>query len=83
MIRVIPEVFYEPAPLIGVVGDPEPLDMSDCVLRSVSPIHIQYLKNMGVAASASVSIVCAGALWGLIACHHTTPKGSARDDRTN
>ena len=82
VIRVIPDVSYEPAPLIGVANDPEPLDMSDCVLRSVSPIHIQYLKNMGVAASASVSIVRDGVLWGLIACHHTSRKGIAWDDRT-
>src|SRR5690242_35490 len=70
VIRVIPAVAYEPAPLVGMADDSEPLDMSDCVLRSVSPIHIQYLKNMGVAASASVSIVRDGALWGLVACHH-------------
>jgi two-component system, chemotaxis family, sensor kinase Cph1 len=82
VIRVIPAVAYEPARLVGVADDPEPLDMSDCVLRSVSPIHIQYLKNMGVAASASVSIVRDGALWGLVACHHTFPKGLAWEDRT-
>lgn len=82
VIRVIPDVFYKPAPLIGVGEDAEPLDMSDCVLRSVSPIHIQYLQNMGVAASASVSILRDGALWGLIACHHTSPKAIAWDDRT-
>lgn len=82
VIRVIPDVSYKPAPLIGVVDAAEPLDMSDCVLRSVSPIHIQYLKNMGVAASASVSILRDGALWGLIACHHMSPKGITWDDRT-
>ena len=48
--------------------------MSDSILRSVSPIHLQYLKNMGVAASASISIVKDGALWGLIACHNETPR---------
>jgi light-regulated signal transduction histidine kinase (bacteriophytochrome) len=48
--------------------------MSGCILRSVSPIHIQYLKNMNVTASMSVSIVRNGALWGLVACHHTSPK---------
>ena len=46
---------------------------SDSELRSVSPIHLQYLKNMGVAASASVSIVKDGKLWGLVACHNATP----------
>lgn len=48
--------------------------MSDCALRSVSPVHMQYLRNMGVGASASVSIVKDGVLWGLIACHHSTPR---------
>lgn len=49
-----------------------PLDLSYSILRSVSPIHIEYLKNIGVEASMSVSIVIGGRLWGLIACHHRT-----------
>lgn len=76
LIRVIADAGYTPVPLVPpanpVTG--RPLDMSDCSLRSVSPIHVQYLKNMGVAASMSVSIVVDGALWGLIACHHMSPK---------
>lgn len=51
-----------------------PLDMSYCYCRSVSPIHLEYLKNMGVGASMSISIVIGGKLWGLIACHHPTSK---------
>jgi light-regulated signal transduction histidine kinase (bacteriophytochrome) len=51
-----------------------PLDMSLCFLRSMSPIHIQYLKNMGVGATLVVSLVVAGRLWGLIACHHYAPR---------
>jgi light-regulated signal transduction histidine kinase (bacteriophytochrome) len=51
-----------------------PLDLSDSVARGVSPIHIEYLQNMGVRASMSVSIVVDGDLWGLIACHHYSPK---------
>ncbi|RYY49875.1 MAG: GAF domain-containing protein [Chitinophagaceae bacterium] len=51
-----------------------PLDLTDSVLRAVSPIHIQYLKNMGVKASFSVSLLSDGALWGLIACHNYSPK---------
>lgn len=71
-VRVIPNSAYAPAPLEWVPGHAprQPLDMSDCHLRSVSPIHLQYLKNMGVAASASISIMVGGRLWGLIACHH-------------
>ena len=51
----------------------QPLNLTHSGLRSVSPIHIEYLKNMGVAASMSVSIVVDGKLWGLIACHHMEP----------
>jgi chemotaxis family two-component system sensor kinase Cph1 len=50
-----------------------PLNLTYSTLRSVSPIHIEYLKNMGVAASMSVSIVVNDKLWGLIACHHMEP----------
>ncbi|MBA1159408.1 histidine kinase dimerization/phosphoacceptor domain -containing protein [Microvirga mediterraneensis] len=76
LIRVIPDVDYRPDPLVPPLNPAtgKPLDMSDCSLRSVSPIHVQYLKNMGVAASMSVSLVVDGALWGLIACHHASPK---------
>lgn len=73
-IRVIPDVSYRPAPLQPPWPGPEPLDMSDCALRSVSPIHLQYLRNMGVGASASISLVIDGALWGLIACHNEVPR---------
>ena len=70
LARVIPDVAYVAQPLLGLAGDETVLDMSNCLLRSISPIHIQYLKNMGVGASASFSVVKDGALWGLIACHH-------------
>jgi light-regulated signal transduction histidine kinase (bacteriophytochrome)/CheY-like chemotaxis protein len=52
----------------------EPLDLSFAHLRSVSPIHCEYLRNMGVGASMSISIVVGGELWGLIACHHYSPR---------
>lgn len=72
LVRVIPDAVYVPAPLLPPM---EPLlDMSDCALRSVSPVHLQYLRNMGVTASASVSVIKDGRLWGLIACHHETPR---------
>lgn len=76
LVRVIPDVHYTPAPLLAPSGGPlaDALDMSDCVLRSVSPIHVQYLKNMEVAASASISIIEGGTLWGLISCHHRQPR---------
>ncbi|MDX1451469.1 MAG: diguanylate cyclase [Oleiphilaceae bacterium] len=50
------------------------IDMSYAHLRAIHPVHIKYLQNMGVAASFSLSIVCEGKLWGLIACHHLSPK---------
>ncbi|AWB90876.1 SpoIIE family protein phosphatase [Aeromicrobium chenweiae] len=70
--RLIADILYEPVPLEPVL-DPEtgaPLDLSHSVLRSVSPIHVEYLSNMGVSASMSVSMVKQGKLWGLVACHH-------------
>lgn len=51
-----------------------PLDMTFSVLRSLSPVHIEYLRNMGVRASMSISLLQNGRLWGLIACHHREPK---------
>lgn len=72
-LRLIADAGCTAVPVIGRAGD-APLDMSHCVLRSVSPIHLEYLRNMGVAASMSVSIVVNGALWGLIACHHMSPR---------
>ena len=72
-LRVIADMDYNAVPLYGAQGA-APLDMSFAVLRSVSPVHIEYLKNMRVRASMSVSIVINGRLWGLIACHHMSPK---------
>jgi chemotaxis family two-component system sensor kinase Cph1 len=50
------------------------LDLTNSSVRAVSPIHIQYLKNMGVASSFSVSLIHNGDLWGLVACHNYTPR---------
>jgi light-regulated signal transduction histidine kinase (bacteriophytochrome) len=71
-LRLIADIGYRPVPVLAATGE-APLDMSHSVLRSVSPIHVEYLQNMGVAASMSVSIVVNGRLWGLIACHHMAP----------
>src|SRR6185369_11523222 len=52
-----------------------PLDLSFSVLRIVSPIHLEYLANMGVRAAMSISLVVGGRLWGLISClNHTGPR---------
>ncbi|WP_286178486.1 SpoIIE family protein phosphatase [Arthrobacter sp. SLBN-53] len=71
-LRLISDVDYAPAPLVPPT-DPDtgtPVDLTHATLRSVSPIHIEYLKNMGVRASMSISLLRHGRLWGLIACHH-------------
>lgn len=74
-VRVIGDVSFVPVPLQPRISATDtPVDMSFAQLRSVSPIHCEYLRNMGVAASMSISIVVDGVLWGLIACHHNTPK---------
>ncbi len=57
-----------------ISSTPAPLDLTYSVLRAVSPTHIEYLKNMGVTASYSVSIMDDNVLWGLVSCHHRTPK---------
>ena len=75
-LRLIPDVNYTPAPLCASVpsaGAP-PLNMGQCVLRSVSPLHLEYLRNMGVAATLTLSIVIGNELWGMVACHHATPR---------
>lgn len=72
-LRLISDVASTPVPVLSF-GHLPPLDMSHCILRSVSPIHIEYLQNMGVGASMSISIVVNGRLWGLIACHHMSAR---------
>ncbi len=75
-IRLIPNARYTPAPILPA-DNPDtraPLDLSHSLIRSVSPMHLEYLANMGVVASMSLSIIMGGKLWGLIACHHRTPR---------
>lgn len=73
LVRLIADVNSIPSGLLSL-SESLPLDLTHCNLRAVSPIHIQYLKNMQVASSFSVSIVENGELWGLIACHNYSPK---------
>ncbi|MEG5266232.1 ATP-binding protein [Pseudomonas sp. JDS28PS106] len=74
-LRIIPDAAYEPVPLVPRLrpDNGQPLDLSFSTLRSVSPIHCQYMKNMGVLSSMSVSLLQDGKLWGLISCGHRTP----------
>jgi len=75
-VRVLVDVHYVPVPIVPRLrpGTVQELDMSMSYLRSMSPLHIQYLKNMGVNATLVVSLVREGRLWGLIACHHDSPR---------
>ncbi len=70
-IRIITDVEYTPINILS--NSSQTIDMSLSFLRSVSPIHLQYMKNMGVFASMTISIIIDNKLWGLIACHHKTP----------
>jgi PAS domain S-box-containing protein len=74
--RVIADIEPPPAPLLSAPheGPPAPLDLSRSVLRAVSPVHLEYLLNMGVRATLTGSLVCNGRLWGLVACHHRGPR---------
>ncbi len=75
-LRLIADATAEPAPIRALAGAraDEPLDLTFSTLRAVSPIHLKYLGNLGVAASMSISLVRGGRLWGLIACHHRTAR---------
>lgn len=75
-VRVLADVGFTPVPIeprLSPDAQTE-LDMSLCVLRSSSPIHVQYLKNMGVSATLVVSLIVDGRLWGLVSCHHYSPR---------
>jgi two-component system, chemotaxis family, sensor kinase Cph1 len=83
-IRLIQDANYTPAPLLPglnpVTGAPN--DLSFAGLRSVSPVHLQYMRNMGTLASMSVSLMVKGKLWGLISCHNETPCPLTFEQRT-
>ncbi len=75
LLRIITDIDAVPVPIVPPVDENgHPVDLSLSVLRSVSRIHIEYLRNMGVRASMSISLVVEGKLWGLIACHHYAPR---------
>ncbi|MCD2516037.1 ATP-binding protein [Massilia sp. G4R7] len=83
-IRVIQDANYTPAPLVPelnpVTGKRN--DLSFAALRSVSPVHLQYMRNMGTLASMSVSLIVKGELWGLISCHNEGPRPVPVEKRT-
>ena len=77
-LRMIADINYVPVPLLTIDDSADKgnhsLDLSLSILRSVSPMHIEYLKNMGVGATLTISLLQNQKLWGLIACHHYAPK---------
>ena len=74
-IRLIQDAGYQPSPLVpSEIGDTGPTDLTHVALRSVSPVHLQYMRNMGTQASMSISLVVEGKLWGLISCHDIAPR---------
>jgi two-component system, chemotaxis family, sensor kinase Cph1 len=77
LVRMLVDVSYKPVPVYtidnGKGGDTN-LDLSLSNLRSVSPIHMEYLKNMNVGATFVISLIHKKKLWGLISCHHYAPK---------
>lgn len=70
-LRLIPDCDYAPSPIVPPLAAGEaPLDLSLALLRSVSPVHVEYMRNMGTRASMSISLMAGERLWGLISCHH-------------
>lgn len=83
MLRVIADLDDRGSPVLPAKDmHGQPIDLSMSVLRSVSPVHIEYLSNMGVRASMSISVICEGRLWGLIACHNYSPLRPTLEQRT-
>lgn len=83
LLRIIADVDGERSAILPPHGpDGAPLDLSLSSLRAVSPIHLEYLRNMGVQASMSVSVMRRGKLWGLIACHHNTARTLGYETRS-
>ena len=75
-LRFIADVAYVPVPLVPALSPTtgRPPDMTYAVLRSVSPVHLEYLRNLGSAATMTISLIADGQLWGLITCHHEQPR---------
>ena len=75
-LRFIPTATYKPVPMVPVNNPAtnRPPDMTHAVLRSVSPLHLEYMRNMGTSATMTISIIQNGRLWGMMTCHHHSPR---------
>jgi two-component system, chemotaxis family, sensor kinase Cph1 len=82
-VRMIVDATQKPVPLVAQPyrAAVDPLDLNRCVLRAAAPVHAEYLANMRIVASTSVSIVKNGVLWGLFALHHRSAKAISPDMR--
>ncbi|RYF74393.1 MAG: GAF domain-containing protein, partial [Cytophagaceae bacterium] len=76
LVRLIADATGPTAAILSQPDWPadQPVDLTHSTLRAVSPVHIEYLKNMGVGASMSISLMYRGELWGLMSCHHYSPR---------
>ena len=83
-IRVIQDANYAPSKIVPSINPKtgNPPDLSFAALRSVSPVHLQYMRNMQTLASMSISLVVRGELWGLISCHDLKPRTVSNQTRT-
>lgn len=74
--RLIPSRCYEPVGMVPVLNplSQQFTDLADCSLRGVAKVHLEYMANMGIMASMSLPIIIGDQLWGLISCHHQSPK---------
>ena len=80
-LRILSDVNQRPVQLIGHSGDADRLDIGLAHVRGVSPIHVEYLRNMGVGATLTIGLVVEGKLWGMFACHHMSPRVIRSDVR--
>jgi len=82
--RLIPNRAYRASRLFPVINPITNgfLDLSDCNLRSIAGVHLEYMANMNVTASMSIRVMVDGRLWGLISCHHTSPKYLSSEHRS-
>jgi diguanylate cyclase (GGDEF)-like protein len=75
-VGAVADSSYQPVPLVvaPALDDGAPLDLTHSALRSVSPVHCEYMRNMGTAASLTIGLANGQALWGMLVCHHATPR---------
>ncbi|MGB6229656.1 MAG: HWE histidine kinase domain-containing protein [Litorimonas sp.] len=80
-VRMLSDVHQSPVPMLALTPDLPPLDMGLAHLRGISPIHVEYLHNMGVGATMTLGLIVGGRLWGMFSCHHMSPKTIRSDLR--